>query len=82
MVLRLTFKSPRIMVCSEADNEWSRFKSFTNTEALDEGERYNNTIFIDVKDVCILISINSAIGSLTARMTSVLRDYLTQITIT
>ena len=82
MVLRLTLKSPRIMVCSEADNEWSRFKSFTNTEALDEGERYNNTIFIDVKDVCILISINSAIGSLTARMTSVLRDYLTQITIT
>jgi hypothetical protein len=47
------------MVCSEADNEWSRFKSFTNTEALDEGERYNNTIFIDVKDVCILISINN-----------------------
>jgi hypothetical protein len=43
-------------------------KSFTNTEALDEGERYNNTILIDVKDVCILISINSAIGSLTTRM--------------
>jgi hypothetical protein len=33
-------------------------------EALDEGEQYN-TILIDVKDVCILISINSAIGSLT-----------------
>ena len=81
MVLRLTLKSPRIMVCSDADNGWSRFKSFTNTEALDEGEHYNNTILIDVKDVCILISINSAIGSLTARMTSVLRDSLTQITI-
>ena len=64
MVLRLTLKSPRIMVCSDADNGWSRFKLFTNTEALDEGEHYNNTIFIDVKDVCILISISSAIGSL------------------
>jgi hypothetical protein len=52
------------MVCSDADNGWSRFKSFTNTEALDEGEHYNNTILIDVKDVCILISISSAIGSL------------------
>ena len=28
-------------------------------------DKYNNTILIDVKDVCILISINSAIGSLT-----------------
>jgi hypothetical protein len=56
------------MVCSDTDNGWSRCKSFTNTEALDEGERYNNTILIDVKDVCILISINSAIGSLTTRM--------------
>jgi hypothetical protein len=53
------------MVCSDADNGWSRCKSFTNTEALDERERYNNTILIDVKDVCILISINSVIGSLT-----------------
>jgi hypothetical protein len=34
------------MVCSDADNGWSRFKSFTNTEALDEGEHYNNTIII------------------------------------
>jgi hypothetical protein len=51
VVLRLTLKSPRIMVCSDADNGWSRCKSFTNTEALDEGERYNNTILIDVKDV-------------------------------
>jgi hypothetical protein len=41
------------MVFSDADNGWSRCKSFTNTEALDERERYNNTILIDVKDVCI-----------------------------
>jgi hypothetical protein len=56
VVLRLTLKSPRIMVCSDADNGWSRCKSFTNTKTLDEGERYNNTILIDLKDVCILIS--------------------------
>ena len=64
------------MVFSDADNGWSRCKSFTNTEALDERERYNNTILIDAKDVCILISINSAIGSLTTRMTSVFREFL------
>jgi hypothetical protein len=69
------------MVCSDADNGWSRCKSITNTEALDERDRYNNTILINLKDVCILISINSAIDSLTIRITSVLRDSLTQIII-